>query len=105
MTIRLEVHAEDAADARWRATADVDRADVGPTLVKADQYGGYGSTPLEAAMKLSQTLANVIGYERLNGVGAADRPGCIVCGDSLEGMPREVTHCEAHQYNYTADRA
>lgn len=79
MTVKLEVHAEDAPDARWRATADVARVDAGaPTFADPDQYGGYGATPLEAAMKLAQTLANVIGYERLNGVGAADQPGSTV---------------------------
>lgn len=79
MTVRIEFHAEDSADARWRATADVGRVDGGaPAFAKPDQYGGYGATPLEATMKLAQTLADVIGYERLNGVGAADRPGSTV---------------------------
>ena len=54
MTIRIEVHAEDPM-ARWRASADV----VRPGSETADQYGGYGSSPLEAVMDLAKDLANV----------------------------------------------
>ena len=56
--VKVEVHAEDVS-ARFRATATVKRPGQDD-----DQYGGYGSTPLEATLDLARTLANVVGYER-----------------------------------------
>jgi hypothetical protein len=56
--VKVELHADGAT--RYSAMATVKR----PGAPTDDQYGGYGSTPLEAALDLARTLANVVGYER-----------------------------------------
>lgn len=58
--VRIEVHAPDNESAQFRALATVKR----PGAPQDDQFGGYGSTPLAAAIDLAKTLANVVGYER-----------------------------------------
>ena len=58
--VKIEVHAPDSASAQFRALATVKR----PGAASDDQYGGYGATPLAAAIDLAKTLANVVGFER-----------------------------------------
>ena len=58
--VTISVHAPDDTSAAFRATATVKR----PGQPNDDQYGGYGETPLAAAIELAKTLANVVGYER-----------------------------------------
>ena len=57
--VTITVHAPDSESAQFRALATVKRPGSGD-----DQYGGYGATPLAAAIELAKSLANVVGYER-----------------------------------------
>lgn len=64
-TVTLSHHA-DVPDrsARWRAEVDV----AAPANEHgADAYGGYGETPLDALDALARKLADVLGWERING--------------------------------------
>lgn len=58
--VKVELHTVDNLATRYSALATVQR----PGSESPDQYGGYGSTPLQAALDLARTLANVVGYER-----------------------------------------
>ena len=63
--VTLQRHADTHLGAAWRATVQVPQcADRENTPTPHDEYGGYGSTPLDAVEGLAKSLANVLGYER-----------------------------------------
>lgn len=74
MTVTLERHPIETGPG-WTARVTVPRSHTPPEKpVEVDEYGGYGATPLDAVEDLASTLADVVGYERVNGHRQVDYP-------------------------------